>query len=152
LLRCFLLDTRGLCVRDPRCYVEAEFLSGAVQPQPRERPFLFGQPSLVVVSPKALEAPGGAAAAAALPRPPPGASRSGCVLDFFVRNCTLGARARGGWNVAVRIGDDLVAVLEDWAPVWIERRAPFVLRVALVNPAGEELLYPEFNATSVAVR
>ena len=143
------MDAEGLCVRSPRCHVEAEFFSGSTAPQPRERPFFFGQPSLAVLSPQTVAAaPDGLCPARGNDL---GKGRAGFALDFFVHNCEIAPRSQGGWNIALHADDQLIAVLERWEPVWITRPGPFVLRVTLVNPAGEELLYPEYNVWKIPI-
>eukprot|EP00753_Platysulcus_tardus_P016543 PLAT5815.2.p1 GENE.PLAT5815.2~~PLAT5815.2.p1 ORF type:complete len:227 (-),score=80.39 PLAT5815.2:382-1062(-) len=132
LLRVFLLDSSSQVIKSGDAYVEAEFFVETVS-CPSERGFMFGQPALVLLQ----------------PRPQTESRASELMIDFFVTNCEL-SKAAYGYKLRVYLDDDVITERTDWAALHVTAAPALTgkhaLRLVLVNPGGEELTIPKWNA------
>ena len=126
LLRAFVIDDRtGLCAKTPSCYVEAEFFVLEWGDRVAAN-FLFGQPSICLLSLT------------------PTADKQ-VVVDYFVHNCVV---APGDDAFKVKVYVDGLAYgnpVNDWVSLSMGVPPTARIRLALVNPLGEELARPAFN-------
>lgn len=77
----------------------------------------------------------------------------GLLVDFFVNNCEVNAEPHG-FAVRVHVNGEPVGTLRTWSAFLITNLHPkvvagpgstFTLRLALLNPAGEEVQLPQFS-------
>ncbi len=120
---------------------------------------MFGVPSIMHLSPrdavpvKALSQP-----MAVLVPPSNGQgepvvqTKQGLLVDWFVHNCEVN-REPHGFAVAVYVNNEPVGTVRAWSaflitgmPQVVQVGSTFKLRLALLNPAGEEVLLPPYNS------
>lgn len=138
LLRAFLVfGEHRLCVKTPCAYVETEFF--VLAPKcPESRSFMFGQPSVCILQPRALG---------------PGPVKS-IICDLFVNNCEVSGAAHG-FSIKVVVNGSVVGLLREWTAFQLNNVEAVDGRIRvgaiLVNPVGEDVVFPAYNCEEIVL-